>query len=341
MKKKLLSLALAVLMLLSILPAAAYADGYIAEVKGVGYNSLSDAFNNAGYFDQVKLLGNLDSDIVIPEMVFLDLNHFTLNKNANIVNDGCIIFYQENADVIDDLLYNVPGTYSAGENIELSYDGKIQYIIPQGTFMSMDIENDSGDYRDVGMVTENVPVIWNADVPAGVHIRAVEALTLGGNILAPKSASEGNTEVTATCFALSDDITVGSKNYTYGQATLFIESYDSGLDDEHVMGTFNANGHKIIINNTGRVVVSADVDFDESVLVSGSKWATVSKDYDSENDTYVYTVSVAVFNIDFVKLSDWISGLHEFMKTYDFLDVLDKIEGIVQYVFDGAKLIFA
>lgn len=60
MKKSILALLLAVLMVASLLPAAALADGeMVAEVNGEQYDTLAEAITKANAGDTVYLLQNL------------------------------------------------------------------------------------------------------------------------------------------------------------------------------------------------------------------------------------------------------------------------------------------
>ena len=95
MKRKILTLLLALAMLLTMLPMTALAaEGNVAEVNGQGYSTLQAAINAVQTAGTVKLLENVTESVTIPAgaTITLDLNGKTLVNSAvaqdNTVPDG-------------------------------------------------------------------------------------------------------------------------------------------------------------------------------------------------------------------------------------------------------------
>lgn len=291
MKKRIITILLAALMLASLLPMTALAEEpativftpkapaeAVARIGETTYPTLAEAIAAADPMDArdvVLLLTDvIADDITIPYGVFLDLNHHLFEASGKITNDGCIILYQENADIVSSLLLDVPGDYGAGEEIRLP-DGAGS--IPAGTFFSSDVTDEG---PELGFALGEEPLVWNSDVPDGTLLHAVYAVTLGGNVPAAK--------VRANKVSLSSDIIVGSSTED-GEAVLFVESlYDDLFGDD--IGSFSANGKKITLNENGKVVLSADIAFDDSVLVCGVEGKVIRKLEDKEAGTVTYFV---------------------------------------------------
>ena len=95
MKRKILTLLLALAMVLTVLPMTALAaEGNVAEVNGQGYSTLQAAINAVQTAGTVKLLENVTESVTIPAgaTITLDLNGKTLVNSAvaqdNTVPDG-------------------------------------------------------------------------------------------------------------------------------------------------------------------------------------------------------------------------------------------------------------
>lgn len=271
-----------------------YLVGAVAELivseNEIPYTNLTDALAAAETFDTVKLLTDIDTteNINIGDGIILDLNNHTINTTGTITNKGVINLYNKNAGIIDYLLYNVKGAYGAGEQLKLPDSSNPKYIVPAGTFLTTDVGS-TPNYQEFDFAIFDEALEWNADVKKGTQLRVVDDLTLGGDIIAPTDINDKDTNVEATNLKLNDDVTIGSNNKEDGKATLFIESYDS-INGSHVKGTINANGHKIVLNKTGILVVSTDVNIDESILAAGSDGMMIGKEHDSENDIYIYSI---------------------------------------------------
>ena len=269
--------------------------------KGIQYPTLAAALSGAAAYDEVKLLndysGGTDGkeNVTIPEGVFLDLNHHAFDTDGTITNNGTIILYQENAGIIDGLLFAVSGAYSTGEELKL-YDNQI--TIPDGAFFTNEISTEGTRHQelDFAIFDDAQSLVWNMHAPAGVQLSVTYALTLGGDI---PSVSGASTAVTANKVTLSNNITIGSNNSGDGEAALVIESIHYDEDDpyygEDVIGRFIPNGKTITINETGKLIVSSDivsdVVFDSSVLVSGVDGKTVYSQEDTANKTTTYSLN--------------------------------------------------
>ena len=275
-----------------------YLAGAVAEVEdiiagnAIPYRSLKDALAAAAAdtFDVVRLLADVDTteDINVGDQVILDLNHHTVNTTGTVTNKGVINLYNENADIIDYLLYNVPGAYGAGEELKLPNDTNPEYIVPEGTFMTTEVGS-SPNYQEFDVAVFDGTLEWNTDVKKGTQLNVTDDLALGGDIIAPTDDNDKETNVKATNLKLNDDVTIGSNNEEAGTAVLTVESYDS-IDGSHVKGTINANGHKIVLNKTGVLFVSTDVNIDESILTAGVDGMMIGKEPDSELGVYIFTI---------------------------------------------------
>ena len=257
------------------------------------YDTLSKALDNASNSDIVQLLADISDStdaITIPSGVILDLNHHILKTTGKVINDGLISLYEENADIINYLLYNVPGMYGAGEELKLPNTKAPDYIIPKSAVVSAE-SGKSPDYQELGfaLTYDDESLVWNVDVPAGMQLCVVPELTLGGDILGAKSSDIKPTTVTATYFNLSDNITIGNNEPEDGEATLFVQSiYDEEDPTYDTIGKFIDNGNKITLNKTGKLVISSDIDFDESVLISGAEGYNVTSVESLEEKTVTY-----------------------------------------------------
>ena len=280
---------LAAAMVISLLPMTALATPgeAVASIGDTTYTSLSDALAAAKPNETVVLLKDIaesTDDITIPELTILDLNHHVLKTTGTVENNGTISLYQENAEIIDFLLYNVPGAYGAGEELKLPEEESPDYIVPVGTFVTAYGEP---SYQQLEFAIGDEPLVWNKDVPAGMQLFVTYNLTLGGDILAPKTQDVFSTEVTVNKITLSDDIAIGSNDSEDGIARLYIESiYDDIFGD--TIGTFTANDKTITLNRTGELICSSDIDFDETVLVPGGEGMIIDKYEDTESKMVTY-----------------------------------------------------
>lgn len=300
------------------------------------YVSLLDALDDAKSMDSVVLLRDINftnsKDIYIDEFVFLDLNNHKLHTNGVVTNNGGIVLYNENADIIDYLLYNVPGAYGAGEELKLPNASNPDYIVPDGTFLTVDVET-SPNCQEFEIVVFDGEFIWNADVKKGTYL-SIRDLTLGGDIIAPTDSNDKDTLVEVTELKLNDDIAIGSNNEDDGNATLFIESYDSSSDGKHNRGTINPNGKTITLNKTGVLVVSNDVSFDESIIKPGVDGMVVDKVYDEANKTYEYTLK-----LDHHYTNDSFTIPYNYAGTIEFVTDADcSVVGDVTVKVDGKVL---
>ena len=237
----------------------------------------------------VKLLKTVDmgdKDVTVAENVFFDLNHFALTTTGKITNNGVIILHQENADIVEDLLYNVPGNYATDEELKLPNDASPDYVIPASTFMTSEVGTDPA-YQELSFASGDDMLVWNKDVTAGVQIDVAYSLTLGGDILGAKGDNVKPAKATAINVALSDNIAIGGNNGE-GEASLVIKSYPADDLFPETIGTFTANGKKITLNKSGKLVISANIIFDESVLVSGVNGMVVVKTENKTDDTVTY-----------------------------------------------------
>ena len=296
MKKRVLGIVLVIAMLLCMIPAASFAETkYVACIgegaEAVKYETLEGALNAAEEFDSVFLLDNIDlgsKDLVIPDFVFLDLNHFTIKTSGETVNNGTIVFHKENIDQIEYWMKNVEGSYGTAEAVKTS-----EYVFPEASFFTNEICNDVPLGLELDFAIED-GFKWNKDVEAGMQLRVTDNLILGGDIISGQSAVHKDTFVNVRHFTLGDNITIGTNSIGYGDATLFVESlHDDFIGDE--IGTFKANGKKIILNGTGKFVISSDIKFDEKVLVSGVAGKEVQKKVDENTITYYVEPSFLLF----------------------------------------------
>ena len=261
------------------------------------YETLDEALAAADDMDTVNLLKDIDStaNITIPGLVLLDLNHHAFKTTGTITNNGSIVLYRENTDIIEDLLINVPGAYGAGEKLDLFHDDPPLVTIPDGAFFTNDISTEDPRYLGLDFVIfdDEQPLEWNTDVSAGVQLSVTYALKLGGDIRSAESSDVKATKVTANQVTLSDHITIGSNNAGDGEAALVIESIHYDEDDlyrKDVIGKFSANGKTITLNKTGKLILSSDVVFDESVLISGVDGLSVLKEVNRAEKTVTYSL---------------------------------------------------
>ena len=106
MKKSILALLLAVLMVASLLPAAAMADGEVAMLGNAKYATLQEAIDEAeGDNNEVVLIANTKENVTIAagQSIILDLNGFTLNGGtesgkAALTNNGTVVIKDSSAD---------------------------------------------------------------------------------------------------------------------------------------------------------------------------------------------------------------------------------------------------
>ena len=106
MKKSILALLLAVLMVASLLPTAALADNEVAEVGNAKYTSLQLAIDAAtAENNEVVLIANTNENVTIAagQSIILDLNGFTLNGGtesgkAALTNNGTVVIKDSSAD---------------------------------------------------------------------------------------------------------------------------------------------------------------------------------------------------------------------------------------------------
>ncbi|MBQ0101727.1 MAG: hypothetical protein KBT31_02915, partial [Firmicutes bacterium] len=268
--------------------AGALAGTFVQSVPGV-MDVTVDQFG----VNTVKLLKTVDmgnKDITVADNVFFDFNHFSLTDTGKLTNNGVIILHQENADIVEDLLYEAPGNYAADEELKLPDDVSPDYVIPARTFMTSEVGTDPA-YQEMGFASGDDMLVWNRDVTAGVQIDVAYSLALGGNIIGAKGDNVRPTKVTATNLKLNDDIVIGGNNGE-GEASLVIESIPGDDLFPETVGTFTANGKKITLNKSGKLTVSANITFDESVLVSGAEDMTVAKTENKTEGTVTYFLEV-------------------------------------------------
>ena len=106
MKKSILALLLAVLMVASLLPATALADGEVAMLGNAKYATLQEAIDEAeGDNNEVVLIANTNENVTIAagQNIILDLNGFTLNGGtesgkAALTNNGTVVIKDSSAD---------------------------------------------------------------------------------------------------------------------------------------------------------------------------------------------------------------------------------------------------
>ena len=105
MKKSILALLLAVLMVASLLPAAAMADGEVAMLGNAKYATLQEAIDEAeGDNNEVVLIANTNENVTIAadKNIVLDLNGFTLDgsttqSQAALTNKGTVVIKDSSA----------------------------------------------------------------------------------------------------------------------------------------------------------------------------------------------------------------------------------------------------
>ena len=265
-------------------------------LAGESQESLEGVFEVEGEgvlpFTTVTLLKDIsagDNDVVIGEDVFVDLNHFNITTSGKVTNDGCILLYQENAEVIDFLLYNAPGSYAANEELKLPTEENPDYIVPESTFLTSEVGTNPA-YQELRLAIGDDPLVWNADVPAGMQLNVGYIIELGGDILGAKTGGIKTTSVTCNQLRLTDDIAIGNNNAGDGEAVLYVESlYDEDFGDD--IGVFKANDKTITLNRTGEFKISADIEFDEAVLVSGVEGMEICKKENAEEKSVTYYLS--------------------------------------------------
>ena len=108
---------------------------YVAEINGVKYESISDAFNAAGSGDTVKLLANVnDYVVVVPAGVTLDLNGNVYTADMGVFSYG---------DIIDTATDNADATAFGGIVIS---SNMIVHLQPNNTYMPL-YDAQAGCYR--------------------------------------------------------------------------------------------------------------------------------------------------------------------------------------------------
>ena len=262
-----------------------------AQVIGLGgesvrnYPSLDEALAAAKELNVVKLLVDITdrtADITIPNGVILDLNNHVFKTTGTVVNGGVIEFYQKNAELLYDLVLHVPGAYGAGEEIKLPDTEHPDYILPKDAFFEAEIDEAGAEYTFTFALGDGEVLVWNKDFPAGVTLDVLYELALGGDI------HDGNVETNR--LTLNRDITIGSNEPDAEEAVIFVKTLwgDELFDDD--IGVLNANGKKITLCESGKLIVSSNVVFDESVLVSGVQGKIICKKENKEDKTVTYFV---------------------------------------------------
>ena len=248
----------------------------VAQIGDSYYYTLSDALADAEKLETVVLLTDIDTDedIIVDELVFLDLNNHTIITTGKVVNNGTIIVYNENAPIIDYLLYDVLGNFATGEELTLPDSTDPKYIVPYRTFMTAD-KNDYGDQILKFAIGEEY-LVWNADVKKDTALFVTYSLALGGDLLASDDY-EGETIVETTDLKLNNDITIGSNDETKGYVELYVKDIYDDDPDLAKTGSIDLNSHKITLNETGCLVVFKDIVFDDSMVVSGNEGRAVEK----------------------------------------------------------------
>lgn len=285
MKKQIFAALLAVIMLVSLLSVASFAeadewDSLKKAIAGEEQESVDGVFtvDNELGFRTVTLLKDIDAgtdDVVIAKEVFLDLNGFGLTTGGTYTNNGVIVFHQKNAAFIDSLLQTVPGAYGTKEAVTLPTDENPLYVIPEDTFLTSERSGDS--ILEYKIASGDAELVWNTDVPAGKTIDVTYVLSLGGNVLG---------KAVANTVKLTDNVAIGGNNGE-PEAVLSVESiFDDLFGDTE--GVFNANGNKLTLNKSGKLVVSSNVAVDESAIVSGVEGLKVLKAEDKAAVTVTY-----------------------------------------------------
>ena len=154
MKKSILALLLAVLMVASLLPAAAMADGEVAMLGNAKYATLQAAIDEAtADNNEVVLIANTNENVTIAagQNIVLDLNGFTLNggttqSQAALTNNGTV--------VIKDSSAAGTGTIKREDDGTPSY--YTVYNLGTMTFNGGNVYNNSGDGEDGSSLVCNV-----------------------------------------------------------------------------------------------------------------------------------------------------------------------------------------
>lgn len=272
-------------------PKAQIAEPLFGKVRN--YATLDKALEAAKPFDIVKLLTDITdrtADILIPESVTLDLNDHVFKTTGKLENRGGIRVYQKNADIIEEMLVHIPGIYSAAEELKLPDSAAPDYVVPKGAFVTIEDEG-SPAFRNLRFAIDDTNLlVWKTDVPAGTHLTVMYRMKLGGDIPGTEKKDARATKVTVNKLMLETDVTVGSSG-SGGEAVLAVESlYDDFMGD--TLGAFTPNGKKIILNDTGKFVISSDIAFDESVIISGVPGKVVSKQENTTDKTVTYVLSM-------------------------------------------------
>lgn len=286
------------------------------------YDSLTEALKDAAGLDVVYLLKDVKtSEAVNINETILDLNHHVLDTKGEIKNDGAIVLYTENYRLIKRILFeDIDGNYGAGEQLDVHYkDGN--YIIPEGAFFTMDSEDKPYRYEIGFAFSEGL--VWNNDVYPGTDLELTYSLILNGDITVGNKKDYAETKVEVTHLTLNDDVAIGGNKDDDANATLFIKTID---DDK---GSVDANDHKIILNKTGKLVVSDDADFDEDIVVAGVDRMIVDKKeitYEDDEEIkkgYEYSISYHHFTNDEYKIPHNYKGDLEFVTNGSYDDESD------------------
>lgn len=301
MKKRIITILLSLAMMVTMMPvmtvAACTESDWDLLAKALAYDenqkSVCGLFKieDELYFRTVNLKKNFNAknhDLNIAENVFLDLNNHTLKNLGAINNDGVIIAHKKNASFLNYLINNVTGCYAVEGDLTYPSAKSPQYVIPDGTFMSTEVGSNPA-YCSIGFAVGEGPLVWNADIMPGTQLDATYNLTLGGDLLVTKRGKAKTTKVTANFLSLNDNITIGSNNSGDSAAVLSIESIHDKLSGDTI-GTFSANGKKITLKRTGKVVVSSDVKFDKSVLICGVNGSKICTKRNKKAKTVTYYV---------------------------------------------------
>ena len=150
MKRKILTLLLALAMVLTMLPMTALAaDGNVAEVNGQGYSTLQDAIDAAQNGGTVKLLENVTESVTIPakKTITLALNGKTLvnsavaqgstvpdaERNHTITNNGTLTIEDSvGGGVVDNVSHGRAAIYNNGTIAEIK-GGKFTRSVDNST----------------------------------------------------------------------------------------------------------------------------------------------------------------------------------------------------------------
>lgn len=300
MTKKLLSVLLAAILVLMLLPVFSFAetpsdwDLLKMALAGETEEGADGVYSYSVQMELIKtitLLKDIDAgsdDITVSKDIFLNLNGHDLKTTGKITNEGTIDFSQENAALADTVFWKVPGAYGTDGELILPDTEKAEIVIPDNTFFTVESgENPSSFCYQFAIGDEYL--VWNRDVFAGTQIEVTYAVALGGDLL----SAEGNkTSVTANRLKLEDDIAIGSHEDGSGEAVLSVESIYDDLFGNTV-GTFDACGKTITINKTGKFVISSDISFDESVLKCVEEGMEIQREENAEDKTVTYSLQNA------------------------------------------------